>query len=413
MACTRLVLSLPPLESVELCLPGPLFTPDLGCLLEALAWCPHLRALSLSVEDHEGGQASGFPSLALAELRSLTKLALQLGGANIYTFSHVVGALVPLTNLAELKLDSNTSVTLDSPLPPPDVVPAALGQLKSLRLLQLHGLLSCRLEAGCFDLPNLLSLSFGYCDFEEEVLPGISALQSLTCLEFIFGLGPRFFDAQLTRVPGLQRIVFQHYSRCSYNSRGLFTLPADMGFLRPALLYLDVSGQQLTQFPLALTQLVALECLKLDGNDFAGLRAAITALARLTELRLGREVNPKDFLELPVMCPLDVRALGNLSSFPALCKLTFEYCKVRMCESMLGVVRHASLASLVFHVSHPAPECALMVLRLRHALRGLKRGSVLTFVLPEEFTVLALALHSAEGQAPLQRFMGALEACAL
>lgn len=120
--------------------------------------------------------------------------------------------------------------------------------------------------------------------------------------------------------------------------------------------YLDISGQHFTQFPLALMQLVALECLKVEGNEFAELPAAITALLRLTELTLGRNINQMDFLQLPVMRPLDVRALGDLSSFPALCKLTFEYCEVRMCESMLGAVRHASLASLAFQFAHPAPE---------------------------------------------------------
>ena len=271
-------------------------------------------------------------------------------------------------------------------LPAPDVVPAALGQLKSLRLLQLHCLLSCRLEAGCFDLPNLLSLRFGHCDFKEEVLPGISALQSLTCIEFMCGHGHRFFDAQLTRVPGLQRIVFQQSSDL-LNFKAYSTLPADMGPLRLALRYLDISGQPLTQFPLALTQLVALESLKAEQHHFAELPAAITALSRLTELALGRGPDGSDLLQQHGKRPLDVRALGKLSSFPALRKLTFNCSEVMMCNSMLGAVRHASLASLVFHIAHPAPECALMVLRLSQALRGLKRGNVLTFVQPRDHGV--------------------------
>ena len=407
LACTSLVLCLPPLESIELCLPGPLFTPDLGCLLEALAWCPHLRALSLSAGDHEGEQATVFPSLALAKLRSLTKLALQFGGADAClahpsTLAHVVGALVPLKDLAELKLDVNTGPDCIGP----DVVPAALGQLKSLRVLQLHSLDYGRLEAGCFDLPNLLSLRFQDCDFDaEEVLPGISALQSLTCIEFIRGLGPRFFDAQLTQHPALKRIVFQQ--SCDFEA--LSMLPADMGLLSSALLYLDISGQRFTQFPLALTQLVALECLNALRNHFVELPAAIAALSRLTQLMLGRVPNWKDPLQLLAKRPLDARALGSLSGFPALRKLTFEYCEVRMCKSMLGAARHASLVSLIFRMAHPAPECALMVLRLSQALKGMRRGSVLTFVLPEECP----ALQSAQGRAPLQRFMGALEACGL
>lgn len=47
-ACVSLVTCLPALESVDLFLPDPLVPDDLGCLLEALVWCPHLRALGLN-----------------------------------------------------------------------------------------------------------------------------------------------------------------------------------------------------------------------------------------------------------------------------------------------------------------------------------------------------------------------------
>ena len=60
-----------------------------------------------------------------------------------------------------------------------------------------------------------------------------------------------------------------------------------------------------------------------------------------------------------------------------------------------------------------APECALMVLQLRRMFRGLRRGSVLEFVLPKPWIVLDSALQEAQGRAPLQKFMTALEACAL
>ena len=101
------MLCLLPLEIVELCMPGPQFTRGMSCLLETLAWCPRLRALSLSAGNYEGEVANVFPSLALAKLRSLTKLALQIGGADTYTLARVVGALVPLTDLAELEIDSS------------------------------------------------------------------------------------------------------------------------------------------------------------------------------------------------------------------------------------------------------------------------------------------------------------------
>ena len=169
--------------------------------------------------------------------------------------------------------------------------------------------------------------------------------------------------------------------------------------------------QGLTQFPLALTQLVALKCFDAYENDFDTLPVAITNLSRLTELRLGRTMCRIDPLQLRGKRPLDVRALGDLSGFPALCKLHFLDCEVVMCTSMLGAVRHASLASLTFCMAHPAPECALMVLQLRQMLRGLRRGNVLRIAPPWRWS--DDALQQAQGRAPLHKFLTALEACGL
>ena len=72
-----------------------------------------------------------------------------------------------------------------------------------------------------------------------------------------------------------------------------------------------------------------------------------------------------------------MRALGDLSGFPALCRLRFAFCEVMLCGSMLSAVRHASLARVAFVVSHPAPECAPLLLQLSQALKRLGRGSVL------------------------------------
>lgn len=71
--------------------------------------------------------ASGCAS-AFAQLRSLTRLALRHGRVVPYTLADVVGALVPLTGLAELELGILRAA----------VVPAALGQLKGLRSLELE-----------------------------------------------------------------------------------------------------------------------------------------------------------------------------------------------------------------------------------------------------------------------------------
>ena len=263
------------------------------------------------------------------------------------------------------------------------VVPAALGQLKALRSLDIHGLCARALEAGCLDLPDLRSLVFERCEFEgAEALPGVTALQRLTRIKFSGGQGPRFFDPQLTQVPRVQRITFtQDVYLDGADSVAappeLFKLPADMGLLRSLLSHLDISGLRVNSFPCALTQLVVLECLHAHENEFAELPAGITALSRLSELRLGRMMLEKDPLQLNGKRPLDVRALGDLSGFPALRELIFSSCEVMLCPSMLGAVQHASLITLEFCYAHPALFCTLVVLQLSQALRSLRRGRVL------------------------------------
>ena len=317
----------------------------------------------------------------------------------------VVDALVALTGLAELELALPRSTT----------VPASLGQLKGLQSLALSHLRPCVLVAGCFELPNLLSLEFAYCSFEDAVvLPGVSALQSLTSITFSHGRGPRFFDHQLVHLPRLQRIVSTSWSPDGGACLWLSRLPADMGSLSSSLLHLDCSDAGLTHFPLALTELVALEHLEADENDIVELPFAITALSRLTNLVLGRVGNSNDILQPGERRALDVRALGDLSAFPALCRLSFSDSELLLCESMLGAVRHASLTSISFHVSHPAPECAPMVLQLSRALRRLGRSSLLTFgnymYGGDARECIEPALQSAHALPPLHKFLVALQA---
>ena len=378
-----LVSCLPALETVFLYLPPPLAPDDLRCLLEALAWCPHLSDLELRTLGGEDGcnvDQAGWPApdmSAIAKLRSLAKLALAFNYADPFTLAHKVDGLVSLTGLREL-----ACCWLRSP-----AVPAALGQLKGLRSLQLMGLgRSCVLEAGCFDLPKLLCLELVCCKLERaNVLPGVTALRSLTRLEIFHGRGPRFFDHQLVQLPRLERMVLEtsepvQGGACPWLSR----LPADMGTLSSTLLHLSFSGHGLTEFPLALTQLVALQHLDASRNEFAMVPAGITALSSLTELVLGlsargepRRLNRTRHLDARAV---DARALGDLSSFPSLCRLRFESCEVVLCESMLRAVRCASLVSIAFHNSHPAPGCAQMVLQLHQALKRVGRGSVLSFL---------------------------------
>lgn len=182
--------------------PPPGVSGDLGGLLEALACCPRLEALVLGQSGGEQEEAR-WPSCdwaAFSNLRSLTKLALDLAPRQSPdTLPRIVDALASLTGLAELDVAAGCHSA---------VVPATLGQLKALRSLQLTGLRSCVLEAGCLDLPNLLSLGFWLCSFTNtEALPGVTALQSLTRIEFATCRGPRWFDRQLVQLP---RVAVHH-----------------------------------------------------------------------------------------------------------------------------------------------------------------------------------------------------------
>ena len=384
LACTSLVTCLPALEHVDLSPLRPMVPKDLERLLEALASCPRLGALCLRLTQHTVNPSrsmcdeskypivhTSMPNLGMvqslapfAKLRSLTKVSLYFGHRDFYPLPNVVGALASLTGLAELTVR----------LPQPAVVPAALGQLTGLRSLRFERFESCVLEAGCFDLPNLLTLEFHGCFIEDAgVFARVPALPSLTCIDFWSGEGPPFV-VQLIQLPHLRRMVFDtfngHCKLADYSDAyaGLPRLPSHMS---PKLVRLCLAGHALTQFPLALTQLVALEYLDASDNEFAELPVTITALSRLTQLLLGRLV-PEPVREQP---PLDVRALGDLSAFPALCKLDFNDCEVMLCASMLGVAWHASLVELVFYSAKLAPECASIV----QALERLGRGSILKF----------------------------------
>ena len=416
--CTSLVSCLPALEHVDLTLVPPLTPEDLGRLLEALAWCPRLRSLELCIRDDsdDGTDEDGeehdaapknLPVLgclpAFAKLRSLTKLNLGLGEADPHTLSNMVHVLAPLTGLAELQISSDG----------PAVFPASLRQLKGLRSLTFFFMAPCVFEAGCLDLPLLQRLEFYNCLIEDAaMLSGATALQSLTSVKVCSSQGPPLF-AQLVHLPRLQRaVVMAPVPSCAGAQPGLSRLPADMGSLCATLLRMDCSWQGLTQFPQSLTQLVALNCLKMNHNDFEGLPVAITKLSRLTKLELGR-VHDDDPLQLHEKRSLDVCALGDLSGFPALRELEFSFCEVMVCESMLGAVRHASLESFTFYVAHPAPECMLVVLQLRHTLRGLRRGNVLKFISGGNLCGFDKELQEAQGRAPFQKVMTAFEACGL
>ena len=157
---------------------------------------------------------------------------------------------------------------------------------------------------------------------------------------------------------------------------------------------------------------MTLSHLNVKDTDFAELPAGFTALSRLTELMLGRANHSADPLQLREKRPLSVVALGDLSGFPTLCKLTFEFCEVKLCMSLLGgAVRHRSLVSIFFNHAHPAPECAPMVMQLSQELR---RSSVLKLArLGGKNSYYDRIAQSAPALPPFYKFKAALELCAL
>ena len=319
-ACASLVASLPALEHAQLCVPASLTPKDLGCLLEVLAWCPRLEALALEFLDGDGDNApQPFPAApAFAGLRSLVTLDLAFG-KDPCTLTGVVDTLVPLTGLMDLRIT----------LPQSAVVPAALGQLKALKALLLHGLSPCVLEAGCLDLPSLRRLELRDCKIEgAAVLPGLTALQSLTNVKFSGRQGLLYFS-QLIQLPQVQRLVLATSKRCRRGAH--LWLPNQPANSLSSVVHLDISGHELTQFPLALTRLAALKYLNACANAFAELPTAITALSRLTGLNLEQVLSRGKARQLHELHPLNVRALGDLSAFPALCLLRLGYCKVLLC----------------------------------------------------------------------------------
>ena len=259
---------------------------------------------------------------------------------------------------------------------------------------------------------------------DAEVLTGVSALPRVTRIECLGCDALHGADPQLAQLPGLHRFVLSrelHFEDMTYfrSPPGPVRLPTDMSALSLTLRHLDVGGLRLAQFPLALTQLIKLEHLNAKENAFMELPAGITALSRLTELMLGRLISSRDPLQMYVKRPLDARALGDLSRFPALCKLTLNFCEVMPCSAIVGAAGHASLASLVFCIAHPAPECALAVLQLSLGLWRSSWGNVLKavsdrlYVGDRPFDVIFNALQDAQGRVPCQMFEADLEVCRL
>jgi leucine-rich repeat protein SHOC2 len=154
-------------------------------------------------------------------------------------------------------------------------VPAEIGQLTSLRLLNLRGNQLTSLPAEIGQLTFLTELNLN--DNQLTSLPAeIGQLTSLEKLDLAFN--------QLTSVPAE---IWQLTSLTHLNLSGnqLTSLPAEIGQLR-SLEWLNLRGNQLTSLPAEIGQLTSLTELYLHSNQLTSLPAEIGQLTSLRELVL-------------------------------------------------------------------------------------------------------------------------------
>ena len=392
--------------------------------LYALAQCIRLQALQLHYPVHDEGILPSFPiaslACAFAKLTTLVRLDVSLSEYEDPTSvgPGMLGVVASLTGLTELRLH-----VYHEPGTPQErsFVPASLSALRQLRRLELGHLHGLRLEAGCLDLPDLASLTFDHCRFADTPvqLPGMYILSRLTSLAFLSCDGLRSLcDYGLKWLPRLQSLVCVSGKWDRHGVAGGVgsNLPAGMGTLRPTLLRLDLSGVNLRSFPLAVTQLTALQCLQASENSFAVVPDEITALGRLETLELGRRGKPVDnLLRGAPVNDIDASALGDLSPFPLLCTLSFARCKVMLSGTFVAAAGHGRLANLLFGNAHPAPECMPEVLQLWRDLQRQGRGGVLQL---KECDMPARLCNRETGApwtpqdiTPCMKFRHALEAC--
>jgi len=155
-------------------------------------------------------------------------------------------------------------------------VPAEVGQLKSLRLLDLRGndLTSVPAEIG-----QLTSLKELYLKDNKLTIvpPEIGQLTSLEVLDLD--------GNQLTSVPA-EIGQLTSLKGLGLNDNQLKSLPAEIGQLT-SLVWLGLGGNRLTSVPAEIGQLTSLTGLNLGGNELPSVPAEIGQLTSLEVLELG------------------------------------------------------------------------------------------------------------------------------
>ena len=393
-------------------------TISLGILVDALAQCQRLQALTLRYTANGMGIVPSAPVASLVSAFSKLSPSLVKLDVSVCEFQlppsigpGMLGNVAPLTGLTDLRLHVLYEATNEAPHET-SFLTQSLSAFKRLHRLELSELRGLRLDAGCLELPDLASLTFDQCCFADSPaqLPGLGVLSCLTSLAFLSCDGLRSLSVcGLEQLPSLQKLVCAggEWDRRTSFGRVWSNLPADMGSLSPTLLSLDVSIVDLAAFPLAVTQLTALQCLQAHRNSFSVVPAGITALGRLETLELGRRGDPGHTAtrRMPVK-KIDASALGDLSSFPLLSTLGVARCEVKLSSAFGGAAGHGRLANLVFRNAYPAPECVVTVLQYRQELQRQGRGGVLQLK-----ECLIPARLTRQDITPCRKFRLALEAC--
>jgi len=215
--------------------------------------------LELSTENEELNLTGAVP----AEIGQLTSLRLlDLRGNGLLTpggneLTSVPPEIGQLTSLKELYLKDNKLT----------IVPPEIGQLTSLEVLNLDGNQLTSVPAEIGQLTSLMGLHLGY----NELMSVPAEIWQLTSLEKL-DLHLNF----LTIVPAeIGQLTSLTELRLASNK--LTSVPAAIGQLT-SLVALNLSSNELTSVPAEIGQLAALEKLNLAGNQLTSVPAAIREL---------------------------------------------------------------------------------------------------------------------------------------
>jgi len=193
---------------------------------------------------------------------------LELNRLWIFLTGAVPAEIGQLTSLKRLDLSGNRLTSL----------PAEIGQFTSLTMLSLrsnHRLTSVPAEIG--RLTSLTELHLSYNQLT-SLPPEIGQLTSLTRLN-LDGNQLTSVPAEIWQLPSLEYLALRNNQ--------LKSLPAEIWRLT-SLRELDLGANQLTSVPAEIGQLASLVKLSLDYNQLTSLPAEIEQLTALTELHLER-----------------------------------------------------------------------------------------------------------------------------